>query len=307
MSVEVDLELRELMAFIAVAESGTFTAAAARVGSSQPAVSRAITRLERRIGVRVLDRSTHHVALTNAGSILLVQARAVLAAAESAVRLTRRSQDVPALVVAVKADGDAGLLPAILERYEQAAGLLPVRLTFADTHALPSAVRNGIADVALVAGPLDAAGLEVELLREEPRVVVLAADHPSSAANRLTVEELAAAPVLSWPGLPSRIDRYYRGLDEFPCPDDPPAGPPVADLAEALRLVEMGRGATFLPLSVADRFRRDGLVTRPVDGLAGSTAVLLWRAGSRDRSVAAFVRAGIDASSSRELKLTDLA
>jgi DNA-binding transcriptional LysR family regulator len=78
------MELRHLTVFVAVAEEGSFTRAADRLHVVQSAVSASIRALERELGVALFDRTTHHVALTDAGTVLLPEARATLAAAAAA-------------------------------------------------------------------------------------------------------------------------------------------------------------------------------------------------------------------------------
>ncbi|MBF8192793.1 LysR family transcriptional regulator [Nonomuraea sp. K274] len=72
------MESRELAYFVAVAEEQNFSRAAARLGIAQPPLSRAIQRLERRLGVRLLERGTRHVSLTRAGEVLLREGRKAL-------------------------------------------------------------------------------------------------------------------------------------------------------------------------------------------------------------------------------------
>src|SRR5262249_2348641 len=159
-------------------------------------------------------------------------------------------------------------------------------------------VRTGLADVALVAGPCDTSGLDAEELWHEHRVVVLSVGHPLADRGQLATTDFDDQPVICWPTLPAQLDRYYRGADQLPAGQPGPAGPSAANLAEALRLVELGRGLTYLPDSVARRFQRPGLIVRPVHGLSGSTALLAWRSGSRDHAVAAFSQAAFHAAES---------
>src|SRR5919197_4996881 len=111
------VEVRELRYFVAVAEELNFSRAAQRLEMAQPPLSKAIRQLERKLGVRLLERTTRRVALTAAGGVLLEQARVALDAVEAAGRRARRAgQPAPRLVAAAKA-GDARLLEEIVEAY----------------------------------------------------------------------------------------------------------------------------------------------------------------------------------------------
>src|SRR6185369_15275559 len=156
-----DLDLRQLRVFVAVAEECSFTHAAARLRLTQPAVSRTVASLERSVGVALLRRSTHGCALTPAGQVLLAEARKLLESAGRAARLAQRAAaPSPQLIVAAKPDSDAGLLPAMLDRYQRDPGRPPAGLLFQDTHELAPALRSGRADVALIVGPADCEGLD---------------------------------------------------------------------------------------------------------------------------------------------------
>jgi DNA-binding transcriptional LysR family regulator len=159
---------------------------------------------------------------------------------------------------------------------------LDVDVSFHETHELPTAVRQGECDAGMVAWPAPAAELSSALLWEEPRVAILPASHPlASAPAPLPLAQLALEPVARWPHLPVELDHYYQGLDTL-APVDQQRRPRVAGLAQALRLVELGRAITFLPSSVAQRFSRPGLAVRPVAGLSPNRMYLIW--GHRNNS-----------------------
>src|SRR6185436_18966669 len=80
----MEMTLRHLGHFVAVAEEGSFTRAAERLNIVQSAVSSTVRSLERELGVELFERTTQHVALSDAGQVLLPEARATLAAAASA-------------------------------------------------------------------------------------------------------------------------------------------------------------------------------------------------------------------------------
>jgi DNA-binding transcriptional LysR family regulator len=120
------LDSRALRYFIAVAEELHFGRAAERLGIAQPPLSRAIRQLESRLGVPLFQRTSRAVRLTGAGQVLLGEGRHALAALDAAARRAQRAgQPRPALAVALKADNDGGLLPAILAAYRREQAAIP--------------------------------------------------------------------------------------------------------------------------------------------------------------------------------------
>ncbi|HVQ91323.1 MAG TPA: LysR substrate-binding domain-containing protein [Mycobacteriales bacterium] len=314
------LEVRHLRYFVAVAEELNFSRAAGRLRVAQPSLSRAIIGLERIVGARLFERSTRQVSLTAAGEALLVDARLALDAVQAAGhRAARTGRGRPTLAVAAKPDGDAGLLAPVLAAVQREIPDLDIGLVFASTGGEAAAMlRDGRADVALVPAPFDDRGLDCQDVHSEPRVAALPAAHPLAAGETVELADALAQPVVSWPGVDADLAAFYQGHDCYPGPDcyqgddryqgdDPaaprrasrgaraPAGPPAADLAQALRLVELGRAITFLPVSVAARYRRPAIAYRPVPGLSHWRLRVAWAATSRSRLVAAFVHAATTA------------
>lgn len=294
------LDLKAFRTFVAVVDHGSFSAAARALGTTQPTVSRIVAGIEGALGVSLVVRSTRSLALTEAGRTFACQARQVLDHVSAAHHLTRRAAAAePSLVVAVKADGDGGLLREAIAAFEASGHR--VELLLRETRQLAEAIRTGVADVALLAGPpvsAELADLDTESVFVEPRVTMLHAGHRHAGRERIRLEELVEEPVATWPDAGEELDRFYQGL----APGDPgrtTTGPAVRDLAEVLRLVEMGRAITFLPESVARRFTGRALVAVPTDGVAPSALRIAWRPSSRDLAVAAFVRHVLDIAERR--------
>src|SRR5580693_821554 len=143
------LETRELAYFLAVADELHLGRAAARLGIAQPALSRTVRQLERRLGVTLLERTSRAVSLTEAGRVLRREARVALeAVSAAALRAQRAGAPAPHLILAMKPGGDAGLLPALLAACEREPGALTVEVAFG---ASPSRMlREGQADAALL-------------------------------------------------------------------------------------------------------------------------------------------------------------
>ncbi|MGW1996846.1 LysR family transcriptional regulator [Embleya sp. NPDC001921] len=266
------MESRPLRYFVAVAEELNFARAAERLGISPPPLSRAIRGLETELGVTLFERTTHSVALTPAGAVLLAEARPALDALDAAGRRARRAADTePKLVLAVKADGDGGLLEPILARYGAETGAVPVVVRLCAWHEQPGLLRRGEADVALVYEPFDRTGLDAEVLVAEPRVAALAAGHPHAGREELTLADLGLRP--------GDVDGF---IDE--------SRRQGRDLAQVLALVALGGRIPLLPVSVAARYPRPGVVYRPVADVPPAVLAIAWPGQSRSAAVASLVR-----------------
>src|SRR5579859_5295244 len=166
------LETRELAYFLAIADELHFGRAAARLGIAQPALSKTIRQLERRLGVILLERTSRAVALTEAGRVLRREARVALeAVSAAALRTQRAGAGEPRLILALKPGGDAGLLPAILAAYEREPGVRPAEVAFGADPA--RMLRDGQADAALLYAPPDELSeLDAEALLTEAPVEI---------------------------------------------------------------------------------------------------------------------------------------
>ena len=257
------IETRELAYFVAVAETCHFGRAAQRLGITQPPLSRAIRRLERRLGVVLLERTSRRVALTVAGEVLLAEGRRALDTIDTAVARARIAAR-PRLRLALQPGGDGGLLAPILAAYRDEPRAVEVELVPCTAGEQPGLLRRGAADVAFVHGHQpDLDRLDSEVLLVEPQVVALAGDHPLAGAATLRIADVAA--------------------------DLLPATRVTTDPAAALQLVALGRAAVLLPASLQGQLRRD-VVCVPVRDAAPSRLLLAWPAQQRSPALAAFVR-----------------
>src|SRR5882757_1748608 len=171
------LETRELAYFLAVADELHFGRAATHLGITQPALSKTIRQLERRLGVSLFKRTSRTVTLTEAGQVLAREARTALDAVSAAtVRTQRAGTRDPRLVLAMKPGGDAGLLPAILAAYEREPDVVHIEVVFGVDRA--RMLREGQADAALLyTPPDDVRGMDTETLLSETPVAVLPMSH----------------------------------------------------------------------------------------------------------------------------------
>ena len=276
------VEVREIEYFVAVAQELHFGRAAARLGIAQPPLSRAIQKLERNLGVALLDRSGRDVTLTGPGAVLLREGQAALAAVAAAERRTRRAgqaDGAPRLVLVTKTGASVELLAKLLDAYAAEPDAVPVQVLLCGPGEQETMLRDGRADVALLHRPFDGtAGLDVEELSTEGQVAVLPAGHPLSTRRELRLADLEAIDDLPAPRWP-RADGTY--------PNGP--GPQVSNHEQLYQLIALGQTATVLPASVRVHLR-DGHAVVPVVDAPHVTTVIAWPPQSTSRALATLVR-----------------
>ncbi|MGK9170592.1 LysR family transcriptional regulator [Inquilinus limosus] len=179
--------------FVRVAELGSLSAAARDLGLTQPAVSQQVAALERRLGVRLLNRSTRRLALTEAGERYYAQARRILeAVAEAEDSLAETPGE---LTGSLRVHAPAGLgqahLASILIGFQQRHPALAVELIADDRYA--DLIGEGV-DVAIRLGDLTSPGLVARRLATLRRILVAAPDYVAAHGSPETPEELARHP-----------------------------------------------------------------------------------------------------------------
>jgi DNA-binding transcriptional LysR family regulator len=246
------VELRQLEHFVAVAEEASFTRAARRLSYVQSALSVSIQSLERELGVRLFDRTTHRVVLTGAGQALLPAARRTLAGAEE-------TRDLAAAVTGVlRGTLRIGLMqsmmlidvPALLGRFhrEHPNVEIQIRPSTGGSAALVGELVDGSIDIAVVAMTTDLPSVaSIELGVEELLLVGRAGLLPGGsralALSRLTSVTFVDFPI-GW-GVRAVIDAAFRaaGLSREVTIE-------VADVATLLQMIRAGLGIALLPASL---------------------------------------------------------
>jgi len=273
------VELRQLRFFVTLAEELHFGRAAERVYIAQPAFSEQIKRLESELGARLFDRTSHYVRLTEAGRMFLDEIQPALARVEHAAAVAAL---VSRGVLGTLRVGLAGaaineLTPAILREFATRCPDVGVVLREYGFFDPTAGLSERDVDVAFVRPPLPRQrDLEVIPLRSEPRVAVMAADHPLAGSDSLSLEDLAGEPLVTGPR--STLLRERLPLD------------PVADTVETwLSLIAAGRGIGLAPAS-SERFHsRPELAFVPLTGLVESTLAIAHRVDASAPSLLDFV------------------
>jgi DNA-binding transcriptional LysR family regulator len=218
------LELRHLLALVAVAETGTFSQAAEHLGYTQSAVSQQIGALERMVGTTVFERpgGPRPVRLTTAGEILLTHARAVLARVSSAAADLRAlaSGEQGELRVGTLPSVGTKVLPHLLTTFRADwPGIEIVLRESRDSAELIRAVESGDIDLTFLdIGPYDTGTLEVRLVLDDPMVFLAPAGSPEAARRVISIADVARLPMIGTrdPGCRQIIDEAFRQAPTSP-------------------------------------------------------------------------------------------
>jgi DNA-binding transcriptional LysR family regulator len=208
------IEVRELVHFTTMADALHFGAAAARLGISQPPLSRSIARLERRLGFPLFHRTTRRISLTPAGEVFLADCRRLLAEMDGAIRRAQRVGKSGSLKLAVRPGAGQSMLTGLLNSYAEQPGSGPVEVLYCYDEI--SALHTGAADVALMCATSTTDGLELLELGDERPVAALPAGHRLAARSSLAMSDLHSLPefsdALPHEPLDAIADRVARGL-----------------------------------------------------------------------------------------------
>ncbi|WP_051712537.1 LysR family transcriptional regulator [Spirillospora albida] len=283
------MELRQLRYFVAVSEELNFGRAAAREHIVQSALSQQVQRLERELGVRLLDRTTHHVALTAAGAAFLVEARQILARVERAVQVARTAKGTsPAMRVGI-IDASYDSMPQILH---EAQALYPDLVIHQVEVGVPEQYQqlvDGRLDVGIGRAALAPSGVASHLFRRDRLGVLVPRGHRFADLDAVPVEALSRAPLLLAEEM--KAPEFNQFTVEM-CRDagfTPTVYEGTVDsIRAASALVAQGRCLYCVPSSCISAL--PGTIWRPLTGPASFYPwSILWRAADDSRHVRAVV------------------
>src|SRR6266481_3970619 len=214
------MELRHLRYFLAVGEALSFTRAAAKLRVAQPALSRQVQDLEDEIGVDLLRRSPRGVTLTAEGKLFLEEVRELLKRADESVEKVRALArgEYGELHVGYAPSPTVEILPPALTAFQKAVPRVKVLLHDLSSDELITGLRNATLELAIMVPPTgdQTAGIQFEVLRTYPLCVAMTAAHPLARLKSITLEKLAAEPLI---GLRRKYyPEYYHILDRIFAP-----------------------------------------------------------------------------------------
>ncbi|MFI7288727.1 LysR family transcriptional regulator [Streptomyces anulatus] len=252
----MDLDLRKLRYFVAVADKLHFGRAADELHIAQPVLSRQIRALEKDLGTLLLTRDSHGVLLTDAGRQLLTDAGPLLASAHAARRrVTAAARGSRRITVGFRAG--IAVAPAVqLFANQHPDVLVDVQRIEWDDQA--PMLLDGRIDIGYVRLPIDEAGLRVAPLYGEPRVAVMPVGHRLAGKEEVTEADLAGEPLVWHADTSTQPTRHPH----------PNAGYLVRGVDETLEHVAAGRGISFLARSATVFYSHPDITYVPVSDLA---------------------------------------
>lgn len=243
-----NLSLRQLRAFLSVAEEASMTRAATRLHLTPSALSMLVRGMEEELGFRLFERTTRRLQLTEAGRQLLPTVQQVFDSLEQGISSVQQAQHLKAaqLRVATSPLLASGLVPQVIARFRATHPQVRVQLLDAPVESLATLVREQQVDLAVGTANTDAADLRATRLVADRVMLVCRNDHPLAGRDSLEWRELQDAPLVllrAGSGLRVLADqalaRWRRG-GQLPAYE-------VSHVATALGLVEAGEGVAVLP------------------------------------------------------------
>ncbi len=270
------MEIRQLRAFLAIADSGTFTAGAQRVHVTQAAISMQIRQLEMELGARLFVRAPRRVILTEAGEHLLQRARQILLEHDAAI------DEIAALAGAERGRlriGSASAmvttdtLPKLLKELRGQHTRAEITVISGTSESLVQQILAGELDIALVSLPVEARGIHTERLSEDQLVAIASPRHRLAKQNTVSPYTLAGERLI----LGERGGNTRRLIDQFfaQAGVDLTVAMELSRQAAIRRMVEEDLGVGIVPLqSVREEVEKGRLVRWWIEG-----AQINWELG----------------------------
>ena len=285
------MNFQRLRYFVAVAEELSFSRAAERLHMAQPPLSYQIKRLEEELGTQLFYRTKRSVRLTDAGRLLLAEARGLLVHAEQTASVVHRvgQGEVGRLSVGFVPSAANRVLPPVLRAFGERFPNVELLLREVDPDRLLAALGDGRADVGFLYLPFEEVSLESRPVSRETFVAALPDTHPLVSEPRVALGALADEPFVLTPryqgaGLRDKIVEHCRQAGF-----EPRVVQEAWLMQTTVSLVAGGIGVTLVPASLQN-LQRTGVVYKGVEGLSPEIELgVVWRRGDPSAVLKAFL------------------
>jgi DNA-binding transcriptional LysR family regulator len=280
----MDVDLRKLRYFMAVAEHRNFTRAAQQLHIAQPVLTRQIRTLETELGAALFVRDSRGTRLTPAGTQLALDAETILTDAKALrQRVARAARGLGTFTIA--------FMPGLIVT-EPARALgrahpeLTVEVLRTGWDSQTAVIHDGRADVSYVRLPVDQRGLRLQPLFQEPRIAIIPADHRLAGKKTASITDLADDHLLQHP---DAVPEWRHVATEMH--NRRRTAPPRAShtVEEKLEHVATGQGIVILPETTATYYRRPDIAYVHLTDIPPAEICLAWSSTRRSPLIAEFV------------------
>ena len=285
------LDLVDLETFIAIVDLESFSQAALRLHVSQPSVTARVQRLEKRLGTKLLLRTTRKVEPTKEGVRLYEEASQALQGLQKLVKEfdAAANRGGHRIMVAATPMIAATMMPSIFHGYKKRYPDVRIQLLDLQYREVIEKVQSGEADLAVIAFDGDSTKLRFQALADEELLLVVPADHPLSKFDEVKLEKVLKYPLLI-------LDRYTNVISLIE-EEANKRNLPIKSLSEAtqlntlLAMLDAGNGITFLPRSMAQanaKFTRSTLRVTDVS-LTRRYGIVISKKGELSSAAQSFI------------------
>jgi DNA-binding transcriptional LysR family regulator len=276
----MDLNLRQVRAFVSVAQLKSFTRAATLLHISQPALTVQVNKLEDILAVRLLDRNSRTVEITRVGRELLPVFQRILRELDAVIVDTRAlgNQRHGVVRIAALPSFAAGPLPALISKFRRAHSGMSFVVRDAIASRVTASVRSEEVDIGITGGDV---GSDVEILHhsQDQMLVVFPSQHPFAGKRKIKLQDLSEHPLVlmdSETSVRAIVDAAFAaaGLVAIPACE-------ATYMMTAVGMVKAGLGVTVLPASAKEIRAEPALKSRPIDDPAFKRSVLVIKKRGR--------------------------
>lgn len=295
------MELRHLRNFVVVAQEVNFTRAAQRLRIAQPALSSQIKKLEQELGVRLFERVGRGVRLTEAGQLLLEEARHHFVQIEQTVRVVQETGhgEVGRLSLGFIPAASNNILPPILREFRNRYPKVELFLREMMPDEAVQGLNDGRVDVSFSFFPFEDETVRCKVICREPIVVALPETHPLASESKVEIRALADEPFIlpaqySTPSLYGKVMDICRQAGFAP----KAVQKDVGLMQTIIGLVAGGIGVALVPASLQN-LNRKGVVYREVRDFTPSVEMsIMWRRDNTRPVLISFLQVVDDVSKS---------
>lgn len=278
----MDVTLRQLRTFLAVASVLNFRQAADELFMTQQAVSASIKQLETQLGCALLIRSTRNVQLTEAGQRLLAALDPVIADLDDALASTVRefAHHPPPLQLSFPPGGAGELMPVLIEGIRQQFPDRVLQFSQLTMESPAAGLEDGRCDLAILRLPVASERIQTTRLLDEPVMLAASVRNPLAASRTVGLDDALEVPIIiAQKAEPSWEDFWTLGSERKRAVT---VGAIVEGFTEEMEAIAADLGCGFVPALVSRVYARDDIAFLEIEGGPRSPLLLAWRGDHPD-------------------------